>query len=235
MRQQTTNATVYGEFGRVPLAVIRKVRIVRYWFKISKFPNCLVYKLYNMRDINGNYINKWSNDVKTLLDNLGFSYLWNSAVVTNGQIQSVIKCIHDQYLQQWFSDLRNLPKLETYCMFKTYFQSEKYLSCVTNVNYRIYLSRFRCSAHNLLIEEGRHRNIDRNQRMCTKCNMNCIETEYHFLLVCPFYRDVRNNCLPHYYCHWPNLNKFKSLLQCSQSNIINKLSKYIYQATVIRG
>lgn len=69
VRQQTTNATVY-ELERVQLMV----SIVIYCFNISKCPNYLVYTLYNMCDINVNYINIWSNDVKTLLDTLGFSY-----------------------------------------------------------------------------------------------------------------------------------------------------------------
>lgn len=132
VRQQTTNATIHGEFGRVPLIIIRKVRILRYWFKIIKTPDSIMYKLYNMRDNNGNYTCTRSSNVKKLLDDTGNSYLWNNMSVTNEQIENVIRCIYDQYLQQWFSDLRNLSKLETYVIFKTDFQVEKYLSCVTN-------------------------------------------------------------------------------------------------------
>ena len=32
MRSQTFNDAVYGELGRVPLSVIRKERILNYWF-----------------------------------------------------------------------------------------------------------------------------------------------------------------------------------------------------------
>jgi hypothetical protein len=64
-------------------------------------------------------------------------------------------------MKQFYSALRNSPKLETYCLIKTDFCTEKYLSSISNINHRITLSRLRCSAHNLLIDEGRHRNIDR--------------------------------------------------------------------------
>jgi hypothetical protein len=62
--------------------------------------------------------------------------------------------------------------------------------------------------------------------------MSSIENEYHFLLVCPFYREIRNACLPKYYCHWPNSNKFKTLLSSTQNSILNKTSRFIYLANV---
>ena len=86
-----------------------------------------------------------------------------------------------------------------------------------------------------MIEEGRYRNIDRNQRFCTKCNMNVIENEFHFVLVCPFYRQLRNECLPRYYCHWPSLFKFKRLMKSTNNKLISKVAKFVYLATRLRG
>ena len=57
------------------------------------------------------------------------------------------------------SDINESSKLETYCIFKDHFEMEKYLSCVTVDKFRNALSRFRCSAHNLLMEEGRRKNL----------------------------------------------------------------------------
>ena len=42
------------------------------------------------------------------------------------------------------------------------------------------LCKFRCSGLNLMIEKGRHLNIDRNLRLCQFCNSNVKEDEYHF-------------------------------------------------------
>ena len=64
--------------------------------------------------------------------------------------------------------------------------------------------------------------------------MNAIENEYHFLLVCPFYRSLRKKYLPTYYCHWPNLNKFKMIMTSPQISTINKLGKYLYHAFTLR-
>ena len=53
------------------------------------------------------------------------------------------------------------------------------------------ISKFRCSAHKLLVERGRYQNVERNRRKCKNCNMNMVEDEYHFLLACPAYMDLR--------------------------------------------
>ena len=78
-------------------------------------------------------------------------------------------------------------------------------------------------------------NITRNQRICTNCSMNIIECEYHVLLVCPKYRDLRIKLFPPYYCHWPTYNKFESLL-CQNSKLVKeKIAKYIYHAHKLRN
>ena len=103
-------------------------------------------------------------------------------------------------MQQWSTDIRASQKADVYCIIKSDNNLEigKYITVVKNNCHRITLTRIRCSAHKLMIEEGRYRNIDRNQRVCTKCNMNVIENEFHFVLVCPIYRQLRNECLPRY-------------------------------------
>ena len=81
-------------------------------------------------------------------------------------------------------------RLEKYNVFKLEFCYEKYLD-VLFPKARNILAKFRCSAHNLMIEQGRFNNV----RICQFCNMNCIKDEYHFLLVCPVYRDLRQKYL----------------------------------------
>ena len=49
VRRQTCNIAVYGEVGRVPLYVLRKVRILKYWYKILSSQNTLLYKVYEQQ------------------------------------------------------------------------------------------------------------------------------------------------------------------------------------------
>ena len=90
-----------------------------------------------------------------------------------------------------------MPKLCTYNMFKTDLTFEKYLEYITNTNHRTELARFRCPSHNLEIEIGRYNynRVERQNMVCTCCNMGMTEEEYHFPLVCPSFSDIRRQCL----------------------------------------
>ena len=75
-------------------------------------------------------------------------------------------------------DCKNIVYLRLFFCF------EEYLN-VLNPKHRIVMSKFRCSSHKLMIEQGRHLNIDRENRICQNCNMNIIEDEYHFYSLVP--------------------------------------------------
>ena len=237
VRPQTTNAAVYGELGRVPLHILRKERLLKYWFKIKNSRDTLLHKAFsNMKDSRQNAVG-WALEMKHLLNSLGFNYLWDNENVSNMQIKRVIETLYDQYLQRFYAKLRDSDKLITYSKIKGNFAFEKYLTCVNNTKHRIALTRLRCSAHRLHIEEGRfrNRNTNRNDRLCNKCNMQAIENEYHFLMTCPFYRDIRREILPRYYNVWPSQQKFISLMTTTQQSILRKLSKYVYMAFELRN
>ena len=73
------------------------------------------------------------------------------------------------------------------------------------MKYMIALCRLRISAHSIDMETGRHQNIPMENRICTNCRMNVLENEYHFLLVCHKFKDLRRKCFKPYYCHWPTI------------------------------
>ena len=76
VHSKTSNPTIYGEFARFPLSVIRKIRIIRYWYNINRNPSSLRYKCMYLKDNNGTLINTWSKYVTSLLSSLGFAYIW---------------------------------------------------------------------------------------------------------------------------------------------------------------
>ena len=51
--------------------------------------------------------------------------------------------------------------------------------------YRNSVVKLRISAHQLLIETGRHRNIPRDERICELCDKNELENEFHFFASLP--------------------------------------------------
>ena len=61
-------------------------------------------------------------------------------------------------------------------------------------------SKLRLSAHNFAIERGRH------------CDINEIEDEFHFVIVCPKYTYLRNKYINKYHINRPSMFKFVQLL-----------------------
>ena len=126
-------------------------------------------------------------------------------------------------------------RLEAYARFKHEFIFEEYLDKISSSKYRRALTKFRVSSHDLNIESGRHFGFANIERLCKVCPLWMVGNEYHFLFICPFYKDLRQQCLPRYYCHWPNLHKFDNLM-CKQSKAsIIKLSRYLYLANMHRS
>ena len=60
---------------------------------------------------------------------------------------------------------------------------------IRDKKFRIALVKLRTSAHDLEVEKGRHRNIDRNLRYCKNCSMQILENEFVITLA-PQYRPV---------------------------------------------
>ena len=83
VKTQTPSASIYGELGRVPLIIKRKERILKYWLKVKFSSNTLLQHAYinevNIMNLSNDnlHVSFWSLKFKTLLDELGFSYLFN--------------------------------------------------------------------------------------------------------------------------------------------------------------
>ena len=65
------------------------------------------------------------------------------------------------------------------------------------------------------------------ERKCFYCN--CLEDEYHFILECPLYTEIRSKYIKKYYWKKPCIPKFIELFQSNNVNIVRKLSMYIFE------
>lgn len=236
VKKSTNLAALYGELGRIPLSVYRKVHMIKYWIKIlQQNETSLLKNIYIMlktdTDLNNNYNGQnWASQIKLILQEHGFEYVWRQQSEIEIPYHSIRQRIIDTYQQSWYSEINNSSRLHSYCIFKHNFELEKYLTLNLDQKYKIALTRFRTSSHSLFIESGRYQNLQREQRVCQSCNMNKVEDEFHFLLVCPHYRDLRQKNFKPYFCHWPTLRKFETLLSMTSVTSLRNLSKFIYFA-----
>jgi hypothetical protein len=195
----------------------------------------LVYKAYTMlrndADAGNDYKKlNWASHVKTILTECGLLNVWNDQDLYVSCLSAIMERITDIAAQNWYGDVANSSKLSTYVLFKTVQCKEEYLGNINNTAFRTALTRFRVSTHDLPIERGRYTGVARENRLCRCCSMNVLENEYHFLLVCPAFSDIRNKYLSMYYCHWPSLQKFVYIMSSKSCLIQIRLSKFLYFA-----
>ena len=97
---------------------------------------------------------------------------------------------------------------------------EKIIEYISNDKLKTELATLILRAHNLDIKRGRHINVPRENRACRLCSMSMVESEFHFLLVCPRYNDIRRDFYPGPLGHqW--LNLFLLRLQIPKYFVLN--------------
>ena len=170
----------------------------------------------------------WINLIKSVFDNCGLSYVWDTQnFVSNTWLYNTVKQkLTDQFNQSWNSQVQNSPKALNYRIFKEKFEFEHYLKVLDHKK-AIGLCRFRTTNHNLPIESGRWRNINRNDRKCFLCNSHEIGDEFHYLFVCSAFDIDRRNNLKFRFRSRPNILVMRDLMQTKNVSDLSKLYKLI--------
>ena len=94
--------------------------------------------------------------------------------------------------------------------------------------------KLRVSAHRLKIEMDRykHPRIPPEQRLCILCNHNEVEDEFHFIMRCSLYDDIRSNLLSTIremfnLNNMDNIDTFNLLMSVNNYDSVNEVAKYI--------
>ena len=229
-RNSTPLYMLYAELGRLPIEIIIKTRMIKYWntillsndFKISHI--CYKFMLHS------EYQCKWITFIKNIFHETGMTDIWlNQNNIQNNQICKLIKQnLTDQFLQSWSGQLQLSSKGKNYNLFKDNINFEVYIKMLPKHKY-LPILKFRLANHRFAVERGRWKNsqVPHSERKCTKCNLNDIGDEFHYLLVCPFFKHKRIQLLPSYYYTNPNVLKFKDLLCTTSVTVLENLSSFI--------
>lgn len=92
------------------------------------------------------------------------------------------------------------------------------------------------SSHRLHIESGRWTKPIRtpiNERTCQICNL--LEDEFHFIIECPLYSELRTKYISSRYTNRPNMFKFLELINSENKTIITKLGIFLEKAFRVRN
>ena len=181
---------VLGEVAEIPLALKGHLSMLKFWNRIRHMDDkTLVKKAYQENlSINSN----WCKTIQVL----NCSQNLHNRPLTPTEFPKIAKQnINNTFVQYWQSRIRDRnseKKLETYAQIKHKFQIDAYLNLPSFKDRQI-ISKFICSNHWLEIERGRYKNIPREDRICTVCNLKVTEDENHFLLICPAYSEIRKS------------------------------------------
>ena len=124
----------------------RKLRIIRYWTKTINTDNLLLKNLYKLLfndAANSNTYNgtNWACQVKTLLYELGYNFVWDNQAIWNKipylQIKQRILDTTDQTL---ILSTNSSTKLRSYCIFKQDTEHKPYLNFIRLHKYKLVVS-----------------------------------------------------------------------------------------------
>lgn len=240
VKKSTQNDFVYGELGRVPMQIVRFTRIIKYWLNIVLGKKSLyVSKIYHasISEVETSNTSCWSLSVKSLLLSQGFGEAWyNQGVGDSSAFISLFKQrLIDNFCQNWRSRLEESSRARFYRFVRPEHTYQKYLSAVVPNSHRVALARLLCSSHTLHVETGRWKRpvTPYERRCCNICDVK-IEDEYHVVLECPLYDDLRKQLIPRQFRVRPSMFKLISLFNCTNDKTLKALAKFVYLAFKLR-
>ena len=113
-----------------------------------------------------------------------------------------------------------------------------------NLNLSTRPPKVRLSSHKFYVERGRWKNVHFLERKCRLCEV--VEDEYHCLIECPLYENVRNYCLPaeHVLLNKPSMHEFVKFLKSEEPDdymnagllcmlVMREYQKYVWSWCVL--
>ena len=234
VKKSTPNCVVYNECNAYPLFLDRLVRIMNYWVKIiglnDNDPLKILYQTSLQLNINDSYekSNCWAINIRNILYKNGFGYVWqNQNFGIDKSFIVIFKTrIKDIFFQKNQVEINGLSINRLYRHLNV--ESNRYLFSLPNDYIRIALTKLRLSSHHLMIEKGRWNGINYVERKCILCDD--LEDEYHFIMCCVKYYDLRKKYLPKDVYNNPSMFKFIKLLNSENLNVLKKLGLFIHFA-----
>ena len=233
-----TNAFVRSELGRYKIEVFKNLKAIKYWLRLLTLPDNrlpkLCYKIQRRWVTNDTKC--WLFHIRSLLFSSGFGEVWlNQGVGHENEFLKVFKQrLIDMDMQALNMDIREMDRLRTYKILKVRFGTESYLFNMKNRVLRTLFTKFRGGLLKLEGNVGRYTSIPFQDRLCPLCHSD-IETEFHFLMVCPCLMTVRMKYFSAIWYTYPSIDKFIQLCNSQNLNTILNIGRYILCALKARS
>ena len=243
VKSTTSNIMVVGESGQIPPSICCHINAICYLHRLRNLPtNTLVKAMYmELSKLHECGFNTWVSKALTLVQTYGIDIDMESGASFNRYCKSHI---YNHFKIALWEEVQNIDKnpiLRNYETYKSEFGMEPYLYLISNLRYRIALTRLRTSSHTLEIERGRYTfpKTPVCDRICRTCNVT--EDEIHFLLNCVEYGKMRDDFyakVKNRYVDFIGLNeneKYSFLMTNADPYILVWLGKFIYHIFIKRN
>ena len=197
------------------MQLTRILRIVKFWTKIVLLNDLSPAKiLYNtaleLNEKSETNVSHWLAEVKNTLFKHGFGYIWlNQQYLNDFDFFSTFKKrIIDSFWQDNNSSIAHLSNHRLYRHLGD--NPSFYLKFLPNNHIRKAITKLRLGSHHFMVERGRWTNLEFVDRICFDCNE--IEDEYHVVMCCKKYVDLRRKHLPTALYTKPSMFKFVAFL-----------------------
>ena len=119
-------------------------------------------------------------------------------------------------------------KCQYYKDFERSTSIQKYFNILPK-NLWIPFCKFRTSNHRLPVEFNSWDNFfkPRSDRLCAICSLNDIGDEYHYVMICPAFKELREIYIPKYYKNRPSVHKFIQIMSSDKRKVLFKLAIFI--------
>lgn len=193
VQRKTPNNACRAELGRYPLIIKIQKRAFKFYNHLkSSDPGTLHNKAFTHKETLER--GPLSQLVQGLCSQTQAEPPDRNAI----RLNQIIRKQKENYLTHWKESTKNQSKLECYLALNREYSVADYLTTVTDPKLRKSLTMYRLSEHSLAVERGRHRQtwLPREERLCTHCTQQEVETELHFLTTCLLYQDIRDIYYP---------------------------------------
>ena len=201
VHRKCSRLAVLGELGRFPVLIPAIKLCLKYQYQIGlRDTNSLVFKA--LKDMKNNpEIDSWFSRVEKIKSALKIPKLYGKPEKVGSVLDKTLKGKFERFLLDEINVIKknndglDHNKLRLYKTFKGCFKEEPYIKNILNRNQRMWLSRYRTSAHNLRIESGRYSSpiTPLSQRVCFYCNNGEIDNEQHAILQCNTFK-LKRQC-----------------------------------------
>ena len=239
VNKSAPNSAVQGDMGwKLPIQQ-QWMSVSRLWLRLCQMSTSRLSKkvflwAHNMYQSNRkqNWVHRCVKYYKEIeMDHLTHIE-WDFTV--SDVLKDIDLVLFELHEQNWYADVNRDNairgdggnKLRTYKQFKGEFVPEAYVKQIMPFPFRSALAKIRCGVAPIRIETGRYgsRRIPVEERVCMNC-VNEIEDEFHVLMKCELYDDLRMELVEKAYQILP---EFAMISEREKFNVLLSNEKIVY-------